>query len=265
MESIAIEKLVLHDLTEKFPAIPKVEFDALVKDIQENSIRDPLWVLNGNQIIDGRHRYYAALALGIKEVPVRYCSSKENPLSLIISSNLHRRQLSSSQRAMVAAQMTVVKHGGNKNIDMAPMDTKKAVEIFGVNEKYIRHAFIILNSGDTELINQVLEDKVPLYIAIKRLNDSKRNKKISSAPEKNSQELNKDSVQEDTIHKGNVYLELGKLKGSEMDMKAMVHHMGLNDFSFKDVTELIVTAGELMDKYKYSSVKNITYLMRKNS
>ena len=54
------------------------------------------------KIIDGRNRYLACKQLGIEPKTVKV--TPENPVSYVVSKNLHRRHLNASQCAMAAAR-----------------------------------------------------------------------------------------------------------------------------------------------------------------
>ncbi len=93
-----------------FPLIEGDEFDALVEDIREHGLREPITILDG-KILDGRNRYYALSEIdpgfSLESAPKMFVEfDGDDPLEFVISKNLHRRQLSASQRAMVAANIT---------------------------------------------------------------------------------------------------------------------------------------------------------------
>jgi hypothetical protein len=98
-----------HPHAELFPLIEGDVFDALVEDIRENGLREPITLLNG-QILDGRNRYFAMSEIDPEFSPatapkmfVQFDGG--DPLEWVISKNLHRRHLSASQRAVLAAEI----------------------------------------------------------------------------------------------------------------------------------------------------------------
>ena len=99
-------EMKFHPVCELFPAMQEKEFAALVADIAQNGLREPIHVM-GQAIIDGRHRYRACQATGVEP---RFVEVADNAdlYALVISLNLHRRHLSESQRAMVAARLTII-------------------------------------------------------------------------------------------------------------------------------------------------------------
>ncbi len=103
----------VHSACELFPAMDGESYAELKADIEENGQAEPI-VLWKKQLIDGRHRLRAFNELGIKPVVVDI-SGSDDPLAYVISHNLHRRHLSASQRAMVAAKIATMKPGDNQH------------------------------------------------------------------------------------------------------------------------------------------------------
>jgi len=81
------------------------ELADLAADIRDNGQREPVLLYDG-RILDGRNRWRACQ---IADVPCRTedaaVASDEEALALVVSLNVHRRHLTESQRAMVAARM----------------------------------------------------------------------------------------------------------------------------------------------------------------
>ena len=82
------------------------EFTALKLDIERNGQREPIWTYQG-RIIDGRNRFKACSELNIKPV-IREWQGNGSDTSLVafvLSLNLHRRHLNSSQKAVIALEV----------------------------------------------------------------------------------------------------------------------------------------------------------------
>jgi hypothetical protein len=103
--------LSFHPLADLFPLIDGAEFAELVADVKAHGVREPIWLLDG-KILDGRNRYRAAEAAGVK-CPTRPYEGAD-PLAFVVSANLMRRHLNESQRAMVAAKLANIKFGDNQ-------------------------------------------------------------------------------------------------------------------------------------------------------
>lgn len=89
-----------HEVANIFPMMSADEFSALVEDIRANGQRQPIYLHDG-KIIDGRNRYRACQQLGI-EPDTRTWDGAGSLVSFVVSLNLQRRHLSSSQKAIVA-------------------------------------------------------------------------------------------------------------------------------------------------------------------
>jgi len=96
-------KMEFHDVANIFPLMQGQEFDDLVSDIRANGLREPIWTYHG-KIIDGRNRFRACNAAGITP---RYqeWDGEGSLINFVVSLNLHRRHLDTSQRALVAARI----------------------------------------------------------------------------------------------------------------------------------------------------------------
>lgn len=93
--------LKFHEAANIFPLMTGVDCDALKADIQEHGLQLPIEILDG-KIIDGRNRYKACLELKVACRPLKV--STDDPIAYVLSRNLHRRHLTASQRAMIAAK-----------------------------------------------------------------------------------------------------------------------------------------------------------------
>jgi hypothetical protein len=96
----------VHPFAAAFPLIEGDQFDELVKDIKDHGLRDPIVLSrDGSVLIDGRNRWRACKAAGVK--PDTRClddESEQDILDLIASSNVHRRHLSLGELAMIGVE-----------------------------------------------------------------------------------------------------------------------------------------------------------------
>lgn len=149
-----------HPLANIFPLIEGKAFDDLVEDIRKNGVREPIWVYQ-HQILDGRNRYRAAKQLG-QEVEFRTYDG-EDPVSFVISLNLHRRHLNESQRAAVAAKLANITAGqfaGNQHVPSANLQTPQvsqaqAADMLNVSTRTVAAAAKVIHNGDESLIRAV--------------------------------------------------------------------------------------------------------------
>ncbi len=91
-----------HEVTNLFPVMQDEEFKALVEDVRQNGLLEPIWTYQG-KIIDGRNRYNACKELGI-EPKYREWDGNGSLVQFVVSLNLHRRHLTPSQKAVSALE-----------------------------------------------------------------------------------------------------------------------------------------------------------------
>lgn len=151
----------IHPAAELFPQMSDEDFDALVADIKENGLRDPIVIWADDRLIDGRHRLKACKKLGI-EPEVRQIGGDVDPYKFVVSTNLHRRHLTESQRSMVAGKRAKLQHGSNQHsgksgeegsIDLSTIE--QAAELLKVSPKSVKRAREVLEHGSKDLITAV--------------------------------------------------------------------------------------------------------------
>ena len=91
-----------HPISNIFPLIEGDDFDNLVADIKANGLLEKIWLDQDGKIIDGRNRYRACEKAGITPEYQKWSSSGESLVEFVLSKNLRRRHLNSSQRAAIA-------------------------------------------------------------------------------------------------------------------------------------------------------------------
>jgi len=80
----------------------EAELRELAEDLEKNGLLEPI-VLCDEQILDGRNRSLACPMAGI--APRFERPTIVSPVSYVLSKNLHRRHLTTSQRAAIAAEV----------------------------------------------------------------------------------------------------------------------------------------------------------------
>lgn len=157
----------IHPAAELFPEMPEDELSALADDIRANGLRDRI-VLFDDKILDGRHRYRACRMAGVEPAFTKFAGP--NVLGFVISRNLHRRHLTESQRAMVAADLANVAHGGDRKSNQPaslPVDASSpssvtqadAAKMMGVSERSVRDA-VAVRQRSPDLAEQVRAGKL---------------------------------------------------------------------------------------------------------
>lgn len=143
------KKLKPHPLNESLiPPMTPEEFEALVEDVKEKGVLQPLEVQKGtNFILDGRNRWKAAIEANLETIPYREVEVPEEEVALYILERVPtHRSLSPGIRAALAAEWVEVmkphvKRGrpekGGKNStffseDQSPPEaTKDATKLVG--------------------------------------------------------------------------------------------------------------------------------------
>jgi hypothetical protein len=163
----------IHPAATLFPMMSDEEYAGLKADIEENGLREPI-VLWCDQIIDGRNRLKACEEIGVDPVFFEL-SDESDPWKFVISHNLHRRHLSSSQRAMVAAKMANILHGGDRSEDFkVSNDTLKmedAAKQLNVGRATVARAKSVTENGSEELQAAVSSGELPVSLAAKLVKD----------------------------------------------------------------------------------------------
>jgi hypothetical protein len=92
-----------------FPMMSPDEFESLKQDIRANGLRTPV-LMYENKVLDGLNRYAACREIGVKPRTIEYVGN--DPVGHVISLNLMRRHLNTSQRAMISLKIAHYKNGG---------------------------------------------------------------------------------------------------------------------------------------------------------
>lgn len=159
-----------HPVADLFPLMPDPELEALSRDIETNGLREPIWLHPDGRIIDGRNRYRACMLVGV-EPETRVWEEGGDLVAFVVSLNLHRRHLSESQRAMVAAKIANLAHGTNQhttgpeNLPVHPVTQAAAAELLSVSDRSVRSGRAVHDHGVPELVQAVESGAVPVSAA----------------------------------------------------------------------------------------------------
>ena len=219
----------VHPVASLFPMIDDESLNALAEDIKKNGQREPIIVayldeamIDEPVVIDGRNRHAACKLAGVEPEFKFVMSLNDRELSpqviadWIISHNLHRRHLTTSQKAMVGQgylaylkeeakkrQIEAVKRGNASRHSDLPVPQNSAElgkdrtresavqagKIVGVSHASIKDAdFVVKN--DPELAQQVRDSKVTVSAAAKRIREA-LNPKPKQTPEQVAEKLAK--------------------------------------------------------------------------
>jgi len=154
-----LKEYEFHELANEFPLLGGDGFDGLVNDIREHGLREPIWLYEG-KILDGRNRYRACQKIGIEPDTREY--EGDGLEAFVLSLNLHRRHLTTSQRALLAAKQTNLTHGGQRgdkdqgaNLPDGSVSSANAAEALNVSERIVKTARTVQENGSPELVEAV--------------------------------------------------------------------------------------------------------------
>jgi ParB-like chromosome segregation protein Spo0J len=125
-----------HPVCLMLPGMTVLEYRELVEDIRERGQRIPIKIdaVTGDTL-DGRHRQDACQEL---DRPVKFelfSGTEAEKVAMIMSENVHRRHLTTQQRAAIAAELATMKRG--TRTDLAPSDAMsdaQAAKLMRVSE-----------------------------------------------------------------------------------------------------------------------------------
>lgn len=170
----------IHEAANIFP-IDDEHISDLAADIKKNGQKVAIELFEG-KIIDGRRRFKACQVAGIE--PLTKNVLPEDPISYVLSLNLHRRHLNPSQLAMVGARAREIYDREAKERQKASLKKGAAVPVpanlpereksdsrdavgkaIGVSGKTIDHATRVLNQAVPEVVKAVDEGRMAVSTA----------------------------------------------------------------------------------------------------
>ena len=170
-----------HEVANIFPLMEGESFSNLVEDIRAHGQHELILIDSQNRILDGRNRYRACLEIQktLPDFPIRLerWNGVGDLVALVLSRNLHRRHLSESQRAMVAAKVANLENGSNQHtkegssIDLpskpTPISQPAAAKLLNVGVASVKRARQVQSTGAPELIKAVESGSVAVSVAAK--------------------------------------------------------------------------------------------------
>lgn len=154
-------QLEAHPLANIFPRPSKASFRALVDDIRTHGLISPI-TKHQAKILDGFTRYHACLEAGV--VPRFVEFDGDDPLGFVISTNVHRRQMSPSQRALAAAQMHLYL---NSQVEGSRLPIGSVARLLGVSERSVHRALTVLRETNADIAGKVISGSLSVSSAAK--------------------------------------------------------------------------------------------------
>ncbi len=183
-------ELQYHPAASVFPMMRGEEYQQLLHDIQEHGLREPILLCDG-QILDGRNRFRVCREIGIEPAFRKWDGKGGSPLSVVLSLNLHRRHLTSSQRAAIAVEILPLlereakerqrlskgrgQKGGQKSshLKSQPRSAEQAARLLSTNSDYVKAAKKV-HEADPALLQKVRDGETHIADALRKVVKDKK-------------------------------------------------------------------------------------------
>ena len=155
-----------HPLSAIFPAMTAADFAQLRADIAANGLRQPIIIYDG-QVLDGWHRYRACSETGTEILAEAFTGDDRAAQDFVLSANLARRHLTTSDRAIIAAKLATLGRGEKKSqmTPLRPLTIGEAAERVRVSAGSVTRARKVLARGTPELIERVESNDLSISAA----------------------------------------------------------------------------------------------------
>jgi hypothetical protein len=95
--------VLVHPAANLFPMLDREEFDRLVESVRTRGLEHPIVLDDKGTLLDGRNRMRACAIAGVSPRFETY--GGDDPVDYIVRVNVHRRHLTTSQRAMLGLRL----------------------------------------------------------------------------------------------------------------------------------------------------------------
>jgi N6-adenosine-specific RNA methylase IME4 len=161
------------------PLLSDEELRTLAEDIKANGLKVKIVVHDG-QVLDGRNRLRACELAGVEPDFEPWNGAGGSPTQYVLSKNLHRRHLDTSQRALVAAKAKTMfeeearkrQKGGRGGVLLVEKSTQakgkardQAAAVVNVSGFSVTQAEKVLVAGAPELVAAVEHGKIAVSAA----------------------------------------------------------------------------------------------------
>lgn len=163
-----------HPFANKFPMLPESELKELAEDIKINGLNNPIYLYQ-DKILDGRNRYLACKMVDVKPKMLLFQGDDKKALDFVVSENLKRRHLTTSQRAMIASELANKPEGKptkEEQKNPTTMSNKEAAETMNVSDRSVKDAKEIKRKSPQKA-KQVVEGKKSLARAKREIRKEK--------------------------------------------------------------------------------------------
>jgi len=199
----------VHPAADLFPIMDQAGLKELADDIRQNGLLEAIVLCDG-QVLDGRNRATACEMAGI--TPRFEEPTIASPISYVLSKNLHRRHLTTGQRAIVAAEAVPLlqeeakkRQGGvgrygscqkqqePHNKEVTGTARALAAKQLGVGGTTVQFA-IDIKRADPKLFERVKQGTIAVYTAKRALSNPDLRKKLMNGPRQRHSGIRKNKV-----------------------------------------------------------------------
>jgi hypothetical protein len=170
-----------HPFAALVPSMSEAEYAELLASIHSNGyLGSSVTLHRDGRTLDGRHRERACGELGIDAPTTTFNGTDREAIDFVIAMNLNRRHLNETQRAMVAAKLPGLMHGGDRRSDQAatlPVVTQATkARAFNVSERSVRDAAVVRERAIPEIVQACEQGGLPVSQAalVARLPDARQ-------------------------------------------------------------------------------------------
>ena len=146
-----------HPVADCFPLMEGDALHELANSIRQHGLRVPILITPEGEILDGRNRWVCCKQVHVEPRYEVVDAPPAEYMDVVLAHNVHRRHLTASQRAMVAARL------GTGNISGLTQEARSAA--LSVSDRTLRDAERVLESGDADLIAAVDKDDLKVHAA----------------------------------------------------------------------------------------------------
>jgi ParB-like chromosome segregation protein Spo0J len=172
-EVVNWQELEPHELASIFPKLLWGPLNKLANDIAQVGLLEPI-VLYEGKILDGWNRYKACRIADVQPHFVTYTGAYP-ALYYVQSKNIERRHLGNGQRALIAAKLATLTHGGdrrstdqdrNSGLASEPSHTQEdAAAFMHTSVDSLQVAKKVIESGNQEVITKLGNGEITLHKA----------------------------------------------------------------------------------------------------
>ncbi len=219
---VPISKLKPNPWPEVGPPLSAEDLAGLRSSIERDGIQIPLIVWRrGMVVLSGSNRLRIATELGLKTVPVivREFANQDEAKAFSISDNLARRHLTTGQKAYLALQLQqILTVGRGRRTELCSSLNKvnswrDAAEQSGVSSGSVSAMRTIVESGNDELLQSVLNGTKTLHGAVHALRSNGRAK-----PSRLTRDQQRVRGEATTLIHGDCRRELKKIDTASVDL-----------------------------------------------